>query len=119
MTDPPTYTVATDFDEIEQLREVIDALRANNGKLLRLLRKRLSKDTHRRPRSWWKRWSSASATGLARALAGKRCRPSRKGYLSPVTSPGVAKRRRRPGQQPIPHALSVRWTVSPGQKIEE
>lgn len=30
MKEPPTYTVATDFDEIEQLREVIDALRANN-----------------------------------------------------------------------------------------
>jgi hypothetical protein len=28
MTEPPTYTVATEFDEIEQLREVIDALRA-------------------------------------------------------------------------------------------
>ena len=44
MTEPPTYTVATDFDEIEQLREVIDALRANNGKLLRLLVGRLSND---------------------------------------------------------------------------
>jgi hypothetical protein len=42
MTEPPTYTVATDFEEIEQLREVIDALRANNGRLLRLLIKRLS-----------------------------------------------------------------------------
>ena len=37
MTEPPTYTVATDFKEIKQLREVIDALRANNGRLLRLL----------------------------------------------------------------------------------
>jgi hypothetical protein len=37
MTEPPTYTVATDSDEIKQLREVIDALRANNGRLLRLL----------------------------------------------------------------------------------
>ena len=44
MTEPPTYTVATDFDEIEQLREIIDALRANNGRLLRLLIKRLSND---------------------------------------------------------------------------
>jgi hypothetical protein len=44
MTEPPTYTVATKFDEIEQLREVIDALRANNGRLLRLLVKRLSTD---------------------------------------------------------------------------
>jgi hypothetical protein len=34
--------VATDFDEIKQLREVIDVLRANNGRLLRLLIKRLS-----------------------------------------------------------------------------
>jgi hypothetical protein len=31
MTEPPTYTVATNFDEIKQLREVIDALRANNA----------------------------------------------------------------------------------------
>jgi hypothetical protein len=37
MTEPPTHRVATDFDEIKQLREVIDALRANNGRLLRLL----------------------------------------------------------------------------------
>ena len=37
-----TYTVATDFDGIQRLREVIDALRANNGRLLRLLTKRLS-----------------------------------------------------------------------------
>jgi hypothetical protein len=44
MTEPPTYTVAADFNEIEQLREVIDALRANNGRLLRLLIKRLSND---------------------------------------------------------------------------
>jgi hypothetical protein len=42
MTESPTYTVATGFDEIKQLREVIDALRANNGRLLRLLLKRLS-----------------------------------------------------------------------------
>ena len=38
----PTYAVATDSDDIKQLREVIDALRANNGRLLRLLIKRLS-----------------------------------------------------------------------------
>ena len=44
MTEPPTHRVATDFDEIKQLREVIDALRANNGRLLRLLVKRLSTD---------------------------------------------------------------------------
>ena len=44
MTEPPTYMGATDFDEIEQLREVIDALRANNGRLLRLLIERLSND---------------------------------------------------------------------------
>ena len=43
MTEPPTYTVVTPM-KIEQLREVIDALRANNGKLLRLLIKRLSND---------------------------------------------------------------------------
>ena len=42
MTEPPIYTVASDFNEIEQLREVIDALRANNGRRLRLLIKRLS-----------------------------------------------------------------------------
>ena len=48
MTEPPTYTWATDFNGIEQLREVIDALRANNGRLLRLLIKRLSNN-------WWKR----------------------------------------------------------------
>ena len=47
MTEPPTYTVATDSDEIKQLREVIDALRANNGRLLRLLIKRLSNETLR------------------------------------------------------------------------
>jgi hypothetical protein len=40
----PAYTIATDFDEIEQLREPIDALRADNGRLLRLLLKRLSND---------------------------------------------------------------------------
>jgi hypothetical protein len=28
MTEPPNIKVATDFDEIKQLREVIDALRA-------------------------------------------------------------------------------------------
>ena len=44
MTEPPIYTVASDFNEIEQLREVIDALRADNGRLLRLLIKRLSND---------------------------------------------------------------------------
>ena len=47
--------MATDFDEIEQLREIIDALRANNGRLLRQLIKRLSNDPDRRLRSWWKR----------------------------------------------------------------
>ena len=44
MTEPPIYTVASDFNEIEQLREVIDALRADDGRLLRLLIKRLSND---------------------------------------------------------------------------
>ena len=44
MSERPTYKVATDFDELEQLREVIDALRANNGRLLRLLVRRLSND---------------------------------------------------------------------------
>jgi hypothetical protein len=38
MTEPPTYTVATDFARSS------DALRANNGRLLRLLIKRLSSD---------------------------------------------------------------------------
>ena len=37
MIEPPTYTVAKDLDEDGVLREVIDALRANNGRLLRLL----------------------------------------------------------------------------------
>ena len=43
-SEPPAYTVATDFDEIEPLREIVDALRADNGRLLRLLLKRLSND---------------------------------------------------------------------------
>jgi ubiquinone biosynthesis protein UbiJ len=43
-SDSPAYTVATDFDEIEPLREIVDALRADNGRLLRLLLKRLSND---------------------------------------------------------------------------
>jgi hypothetical protein len=37
MIEPPTYTVAKDLDEDGALREVIDALRADNGRLLRLL----------------------------------------------------------------------------------
>ena len=37
MSEPPTYTVAKDLNEKEALREVIDALRAGNGRLLRLL----------------------------------------------------------------------------------
>ena len=37
MSEPPTYTVANDLNEKEALREVIDALRADNGRLLRLL----------------------------------------------------------------------------------
>jgi hypothetical protein len=37
MREPPTYTVAKDLNEKEALREVIDALRADNGRLLRLL----------------------------------------------------------------------------------
>jgi len=37
MGEPPTYTVAKHFDEEEALREIIDALRADNGRLLRLL----------------------------------------------------------------------------------
>ena len=37
MSEPPTYTVAKDLNEKEALREVIDALRADNGRLLRLL----------------------------------------------------------------------------------
>ena len=43
-SETPAYTVATDFDEIEPLREIVDALRADNGRLLRLLLKRLSND---------------------------------------------------------------------------
>jgi hypothetical protein len=31
MTETPTYTVATDFDGIKQLREVIDALAAGDS----------------------------------------------------------------------------------------
>ena len=42
--EPPTYTVATDFDEIKQLRHVIDVFRGNHGRLLQLLIKRLSID---------------------------------------------------------------------------
>ena len=37
MSEPPTYSVAKNLDEEGALREVIDALRANNGRLLRLL----------------------------------------------------------------------------------
>jgi hypothetical protein len=37
MSEPPTYTVAEDLNEMGGLREVIDALRADNGRLLRLL----------------------------------------------------------------------------------
>ena len=37
MSEPPTYTVAKDLNEKEALREIIDALRADNGRLLRLL----------------------------------------------------------------------------------
>ena len=37
MSEPPTYTVAEDLNEKGGLREVIDALRADNGRLLRLL----------------------------------------------------------------------------------
>jgi hypothetical protein len=37
MSEPPTYPVAKDFDEEKMLREVIDALRADNARLLRLL----------------------------------------------------------------------------------
>ena len=55
MTEPPIYTVASDFNEIEQLREVIDALRANNGRLLRLLIKRLSNTPRPEAKKRWKR----------------------------------------------------------------
>ena len=37
MSEPPIYTVAKDLNEKEGLREIIDALRADNGRLLRLL----------------------------------------------------------------------------------
>jgi hypothetical protein len=37
MSESPTYTVAKDLREKEGLREIIDALRADNGRLLRLL----------------------------------------------------------------------------------
>ena len=36
MSEPPKYTVARGYDEIEALREVIDALRSDNDRLLRL-----------------------------------------------------------------------------------
>ena len=44
MSEPPTYTVAKDLNEKEALREVIDALRADNGRLLRLLIARFVSD---------------------------------------------------------------------------
>jgi hypothetical protein len=44
----PTYEVVTDFDEEQELREVIEALRANNGKLLRRLLKKLGNDADSR-----------------------------------------------------------------------
>ena len=37
MSEPPTYTVAQDLNEKEALREIIGALRADNGRLLRQL----------------------------------------------------------------------------------
>ena len=39
----PTYSPVTTFEEEEALREIIEALRAENGKLLRGLLKTLSK----------------------------------------------------------------------------
>ena len=44
MSEPPEYPVATGFDEIEQLRELIEALRANNGRMLRQLISNLNDD---------------------------------------------------------------------------
>ena len=40
----PAYEVVKDFDEEQELREVIEALRADNGKLLRGLLKKLGSD---------------------------------------------------------------------------
>jgi hypothetical protein len=43
-----TYEVVTDFDEEQQLRTLIEALRADNGKLLRGLLKKLGNDPNSR-----------------------------------------------------------------------
>ena len=51
MREPPTYTVAKDLNEKEALREVIDALRADNGRLLRLLITGFVTTADRSPRS--------------------------------------------------------------------
>jgi hypothetical protein len=44
----PAYEVVRDFDEEQELREVIEALRADNGKLLRGLLKKLGNDPETR-----------------------------------------------------------------------
>jgi hypothetical protein len=51
MSEPPTYTVAKDLSGKEALREVIDALRADNGKLLRLLITRFVSDGRPQPKA--------------------------------------------------------------------
>ena len=86
--------MATDFDEIEQLREVIDALRANNGKLLRLLRKRLSKDTPPEAKKLVETMVISLSYGTCEGTSRQKVWLSWKGYLSPVTSPGWPKEAR-------------------------
>ena len=72
MPEPPIYTVASDFNEIEQLREVIDALRANNGRLLRLLIKRLSDSPRPEAKELVETIVHPSATGLDRTLGSRK-----------------------------------------------
>ena len=50
MSESPTYTVAKDLNEKEALREIIGALRADNGRLLRQLITAFISDGHRSPR---------------------------------------------------------------------